>query len=405
MNHTPLEDQVHDTLHRTADPLERAPFTVADVRTRARRIQRRRAAVAGAAVAAVVALVVPVGLGMVGPAQRSEVPPATRPPSPDPTPAVTGTVLIDPRSAEVVDSTSVPLVDVDAPSLITPDGTVTLPGPFSTITPYLDGWVGVTMDEGRGTLEFLDANLDVDDSSGPTGGLVVSPDGEQIAWSEYTGDRWRVVLADPAGDAEWVYTNFPLAPADHIVMPIGFVSEGEVVVRQYDNALPTRTYVAGGDEPVEVPGLLQPEASSPVTGAIAGPTEYGPDGTCSGVVDGLARSGTPVWTTCEHRLGPFSPDGAHVVGTDAEADATGSPTLAVLDAATGEVIVDFEVAAAPRQVVAIWSQMAWEDEDTLVIRVLRGEEFFIVRVGLDGSVQRVGIPSAGASGLAVAAPS
>jgi hypothetical protein len=125
MNRTPLEDQVHDTLHRTADPLERTPFTVGDVRTRARRIQRRRAAVAGAAVAAVVAVAVPIGLGLVGPAQRSEVPPATRTPLPSPTP--TGTVRIDPRSAEVVDAVGVPLVDVDSPSLITPERTIELP--------------------------------------------------------------------------------------------------------------------------------------------------------------------------------------------------------------------------------------------------------------------------------------
>lgn len=403
MNRTPLEDQVHDTLHRTADPLERTPFTVGDVRTRARRIQRRRAAVAGAAVAAAIALVVPVGLGLVGPAQRSEVPPATQTPSP--APAVTGTVLIDPSSAEVVDSTTVPLVDVDAPSLITADGTTTLHRPYSTITPYLDGWVGVAMDEGRGTLQFLDANGDLEDSGGPTGGLVVSPDGQRIAWSQYTGVQWQVVMADPAGVTEWVYTTFPPAPADDLVVPVGFVSDGEVVVRQYDDTLPTRTYVASGDEPVEVPGLLQADAASPATGAIAGPTEYTPDGTCSGVVDGLARTGVSSWDTCDFRLGPFSPDGAHLAGTDAQADGTGSSTLAVLDAATGEVVVDFEVVAGPRQVAAIWSQMAWEDDDTLVIRVLRGEDFSIMRVGLDRSVQRVGIASAGATGLSVAAPS
>ena len=77
MSPTPLEDQVHDALHRTADPLQRAPFTVTDVRTRARRIQRRRAVVAGAAVAAVLAIAIPVGAGVVGPSPRSDVPPAT----------------------------------------------------------------------------------------------------------------------------------------------------------------------------------------------------------------------------------------------------------------------------------------------------------------------------------------
>ena len=96
MTHTPLEDQVHDALHRTADPLQRAPFTVTDVRTRARRIQRRRNMVAGAAVAAVLAIAVPVGLTMGGPLQRSEAPPVTQPPAPE----VTATVRPRLRSAE-----------------------------------------------------------------------------------------------------------------------------------------------------------------------------------------------------------------------------------------------------------------------------------------------------------------
>ena len=97
MSPTPLEDQVQDALHRTADPVERAPFTVTDVRTRARRIQRRRTAVAGAAVAAVLAIAVPVGANMVGPTPRSEVPPVTQPPAP----RITETVRIDPLSAAV----------------------------------------------------------------------------------------------------------------------------------------------------------------------------------------------------------------------------------------------------------------------------------------------------------------
>ncbi len=91
----PLEDRVHDSLHRTVDPLQRSPLTVGDVRSRARRIQRRRTIAAGAAVAAVLAIAVPVGLGLNGPAQRTEAPPVTR------TPQVTGPVRIDPRSAEV----------------------------------------------------------------------------------------------------------------------------------------------------------------------------------------------------------------------------------------------------------------------------------------------------------------
>ena len=398
MNSTPLEDQVHDALHRRVDPLQHAPLTVTDVRRRAGRIQLRRRVAAGAAVAAVLAIAIPVGFSVGGPAQRGDVPPATN----DPSPSVTGTVVIDPRSAEVVDSTPVPLVDVDAPSLITQDGTVTLPGPFSTITSYLDGWVGVAMDEATGTIQFLSAAREVEDSAGPTGGLVVSADGQRISWSEYDGSRWRVIVADPAGRTEWVYTTFPPSPQDRMVVPVGFVSEDEVAVRQYDNTGPTRTFVAGGGAPVDVPGFVQAEAASSTTGLVAGLTEIKADGSCWGVVDGVARTGTTIWDTCDYRLGSFSPDGSHLVGTAPDADNYGSPTLALLDATTGKPVVDFEVAGARKQVVGIWSQMAWEDDETLVVRVMTGDDYSIVRLGLDGTVQRVDIPSAGASGLSVA---
>jgi hypothetical protein len=399
MNHTPLEDQVHDALHRTADPLDRAPFTLGDVRTRARRIQRRRAAAAGAAVAAMVAVAVPIGLDMAGPTQRSEVPPATQPPSP----AVTGTVRIDPRSAEEVDSTSVPLIDVDAPGLITPDGVIALPKAYDTITPYLDGWVGVAMDEGWGTLEFLDSDENVEDSAGPTGGLVVSPDGEQIAWSEYTGSQWQVVVADPSGTMERVYTQFPPSSEDQRVQPVGFVSDREVVVRRYDGNGTATTYLAGGDTPVEVPGLIAALSASPVTGMVAGMTRSEGGSSCSAVVDGSARTGAAMWDTCDHLLDSFSPDGQSVIGFAPDSDGYGSPTVSVLDASTGEVLVDFDVVGSRRQIVAFHDRVAWEGDDTLVLTMLSGDERYVVRLGLDGSVQRVGgATSVDSSGLVVA---
>jgi hypothetical protein len=406
MNPTPLEDQVHDALHRKVDPIQHSPFTVTDVRQRARRIQRRRTIAAGAAVAAVLAIAAPVGLSMVDPAQRSEVPPATQPPVPQPTPTrASGPVLVDPRSAEAVDSVEVPLLDVDGPSLITPDRTLDLPMVFDTLTPYLDGWVGVTVSEGTGTIQFLDSDLAVEDGGSPTGGLVVSPDGQQIAWSEYTGSQWQVVLADPSGGAERVYTKFPPAPQEHFVVPVGFVAEDEVVVRAYDDTTATTTYTAGGDEPVEMPGLLQVEAVSPATGVVAGLSEATLDRACSAVVDGLARTGAPAWETCVHRLGPFSSTGRYVVGTDAMADGYGSPTLTVLDAATGEEVVDFEPVLPRRTVGGFWSQMTWIGDEALVVRMFSGDDYHMMRLGMDGSVQRIDIPSAGASGLKVAVPS
>lgn len=398
MNPTPLEDQVHDALHRRVDPLQHAPFTVTDVRRRARRIQRRRAVTAGAAVAAVLAIAVPFGLAATGPAQRSEVPPVTQPPAPE---VVSGTVLVDPSSAETLAESPVPLLDVDAPSLISPDGTTDLPGPFSVLTPYLDGWVGVAMNEGAGTLRFLGADGTVEDGGSPTGGLVGKPDGTRVAWSEYTGSAWQVVVADPSGSVEPVRTTFPPAPLEHRVEPVGFVSDDEVAVRTFDDSVDTKTYVLNGGEPVEVPGLLQAESASAATGLVAGLSSLTADGACSAAVDG---EGTPAWETCEHSIGDFSPSGTYVVGTDPEADGNGPSTVSVLDGSTGEEIVTFEVALPRRTVGGFWSQMAWEGDEALVVRVFRGEEFDMMRLGLDGTVRLIDIDSAGASGLTVAEP-
>ncbi len=182
------------------------------------------------------------------------------------------------------------------------------------------------------TIEFLGADLRVDDGGAATGGLVVSPDGGRIAWSEYDGTRWRVVVADPAGETEWVQTTFPPTSEDEPVIPVGFVTADTVAVRAMYNVGDPKTFVAAGGQPVEVPGLLQADAASPALGVVAGITEFRPEGTCFGVVDAVARGGDPAWTTCDHRLGPFSAGGAYVVGSSPESDGNGSPTLTVLDA-------------------------------------------------------------------------
>jgi hypothetical protein len=403
---TPLEDQVHDALQRRVDPIQHAPLTVTDVRTRARRIQRRRTAVAGVAVAAVLAIAVPIGLSATGPSQRSDVPPATQTSSPTPVPQVaSGTVEVDPDRAEVVEETPVPLIDVDGPMLVTADGTLDLPHLYTTLTPYLDGWAGVApydeADKSGAYIEFLGSDRRVDDGS-PTGGLVVRPDGGRIAWSEYDGTRWRVVVADPAGGSEPVYTSFPPSSVDERVIPLGFVSDDAVAVRAMYDVGDPQTFVAGGADPVEVPGLIQADAAS--AGVVAGLSELRPDAACSAVLD--ASNGAEVWTTCDHRLGPFSASGTYVVGISPETDGNGTPTLTVLDAATGDEVLTFEADLPARTVGGFWTQMTWIGDEALVARMwMGGEESYMVRLGLDGSVQRIGIESTDVSGLTVAVPS
>ena len=55
-------------------------------------------------------------------------------------------------------------------------------------------------------------------------------------------------------------------------------------------------------------------------------------------------------------------------------------------------MVDFAVAAKRRQVVAVNDLVAWEDEQTLAV-TLNGADGnqYVVRLGVDGTVERVAI--------------
>ena len=382
---TPLEDRVHDALHRTADPLQRAPFTVTDVRTRARRIQRRRAVAAGAAVAAVLAVAVPVGLTMTGPAQRSEVPPATQ------TPTYQGQVTIDPRSATIsATPAGVPLLDLSVLSVSAGSAQLDLPKPYEQLTPYRDGWIGTLNEDGTFVLDVLDDSFTVVDETPGASPVAVSPDAERVAWAYDAGDHWAVVNSDVAGqELERPFASVPDGPVGTMVTVVGFVSADEVLVSRLDGGDGTSSYlVADGDSIEPWAGLDQPRSASPVTGMVAARAE---DGSCSATFDGRSRSTEPAWVDCTRELGPFSPDGALVVGFAATqgGDYAG---LSLLDAATGASRVDFRVTMPKRHVVGIASQVVWEDDEHLLAVYTDNADQYVVRLGVDGSVERVAGP-------------
>jgi len=391
MSPTPLEDQVHDALHRTADPLQRAPFTVTDVRTRARRIQGRRAAVAGAVVAAVLAIAIPVGAGMVGPTPRSDVPPATQPPAP----RITGTVRIDPITAPVGAELAVPLIDVDEPSLTVDGETVALPRTYDQLTPYADGWIGIAfvdpMDEGAVGMHVLGPDFEVLEEASPSSHLAVSADGSRIAWAEYDGERWIVVERDRAAESEERRTALPPGPQDARVRPVGFLPGDALLVGTTDPATyrESASVVGPDGSTTPLPGSLRVGSVSGATGLYSVQTRFTGDGSCWQVRDAGA-GGAEVWQTCDYSLLGFSPDGRHLLGFTDYLTPNGSPTMAVLDAATGEPVVDFELVGARTGVVGINPEVAWEDDDTVVATLVTGNRQYVVRLGLDGTVERVG---------------
>ena len=138
-----------------------------------------------------------------------------------------------------------------------------------------------------------------------------------------------------------------------------------------------------------MPGSLRVGSASEVTGLVSVQTSFSGDGSCWEVRD-TGADGAGVWQTCDYSLLGFSPDGRYVLGFTDYLTPDGSPTLAVLDAATGERALDFELVGARRSVVGIQPEVGWEDDDTLVATLVTGDRQYVVRLGLDGTVERVG---------------
>ena len=386
MTPSPFEDDLHRSLRHTADGVDRAPLSVGDVRTRARGIRRRRVAAAGAAVAAVLAVAVPIGLSTVGD-QRSAVAPAADP-APD-APRVGGTVRLDPRSAPVVDATGVGLLDIDAPRLLVDGATTDLPEAYDQLVPYGEGWMGVVNVEGAYSVRELGADLRVLDEAPVASRLVVSDDGTRIAWAEHDRDAWRIVDRDATRARDDRSTSVP-GSVRAAVRVVGFLPGDELVAaqRRPRDGSETTVVVAPDGRTRPLDGFERPTAASGVAGLVAGQVSSDLEGSCSQVIDGT--TGEPVWDTCEHSLRAFSPDGRHLAAFDSYLDGNGSPTMSVLDADTGETVVDLELAGSRTGVVGIQPESVWEDDDHLVVMAFTGGRQYAVRVGLDGTVERIG---------------
>lgn len=389
---TPLEGQLHDALHGRVDTLDRSPLSFTDVRHRARRIRRRRAVAAGAGIVAVLALLVPAGLAINGPDRRTLLPPSTQTP-----PAVTGTVRVDPRSADVGDAPGVPLVDTTGPTLVMGDVSLDLSRAYDQVTPYRDGWIALAKVDGIGTIDVLDASLGVvEETTNSSSGLTVSSDGTRVAWAFHDGDHWSITNSDVAGDeAERPWTTLPEGPYASEAGTIGFVSPDEVLAFQLDQGDGTITsFLADGLAIVELPWIDQAASASPTTGMIAARATVDDGRSCGAVFDGRTRSPEPLWTDCDRTMSDFNPDGNLLAAfPDGDQASDGNPRgLSILDATTGASLVDFEVTPTRGRPVGIATRIAWEDDQTLLATYVDGNQQYVVRLGLDGTVERVAGP-------------
>lgn len=110
---------------------------------------------------------------------------------------------------------------------------------------------------------------------------------------------------------------------------------------------------------------------------VAGITKVADDGSCS-EVEGVDTE-TALWTTCDHRLLSFSPDGKHLLASSAYADGMGDSELAILDSDTGKSVLDLSTAGR-----AVLTQMVWEDDSHVLASLYQDGRWAVVRISLDG---------------------
>lgn len=394
MTHTDLEDELSRSLHARADGLTASPITLDAVKGTATTIRRRRRGASFAAVAAVVALAVPLGAQLAPSPDR-----APEPVEPAPTPRPDGTFRLGLRQLSPGDRPGVPYAL--GTTLVTPGTEIELDDRYLQVVQWGEGHLAVAArgSDADGRFSFrlvrLDASYDeVEELTAAAPVIALSPDRSQVAWVEPAGDRADLVVGSVADAAQQWRAELPAAYAQ----PVGFLPDGRVAVGldQGDSYISAFAAVGpdGRTEPIDG---FQRLADVDPTGQLVGQTDYR-DATgvqCSGARD---LAGTLLWERCGLELGALSPDGRYVLGFDTGEVAGASTFLSVLDAATGDPVLEL---TSGKGAGTYASDPVWEDQDTVLAVVEEGAEEAIVRFELDGRAEQATSTVTGGGGMGV----
>lgn len=272
-----------------------------------------------------------------------------------------------------------------------PAGETTIAGRVDALAPMGSGYVVQTLDEGRATTRFVGADGTPGRSSWRTGyGLATSPDGEAVA---FTTRRGGVKVIDLDGDR---VLSMPSIPSKEFGQPV-YVSNGYCREDETSNGCAVlvnstkrrESWVVSSHGIVDITGF---KAFSTGAGRWGGGiTKFSDTGTCSV----MKRNQRIRWKTCDNMFSDISPDKQHVLGTPAYADGFGPTVLDVLDLRTGDVTNSF---VSTRKALATYFDEVWEDPTHMLVVTYHDEEFAIVRLGLDGSMEYAVEPVADADG-------
>lgn len=378
---TRLGDEIGRELHHRADEIHGAPLSFDDVRNRAGRIQRNRRLASVAAVAAAVAVIVPVGIFAGQGLNRSAtVDPAS--PGPSRSASPTPGVRIDPGPHQLnVDAPSGPKAAVpylDGSTLVWPDGTtLDLPKAYGAFQLVGDQLIG--LDFADGTVDVVDRNGKVVDTHNEVTALVGNESG--AVWSTQLGEivsyvgGVHTVVADPGGEVT-------------VKAVVGDVRTSDYAVYFNRGYGETPMVTVGGKpaRPITDQAIAVDDADA--DGRTALWTSERDGGVCSGVHDPSTDS--TLWETCDHAVTRFSPDGRYLLARPPYGDGLGDGSMTVLDARTGDVVTAYKIDGG------FISSSIWEDGTHLLTTTHTDEGWRMLRLGFDGSIELVAGPVADA---------
>ena len=386
------EDRLSRSLHERADDVSGAPLGLADVQRSARGIQRRRRMAGGLVAAAVVAVAVPLALNLtatpgadrpVAPADTSPSVTPTRAGTPDPSPTLPRAEGVTPLTVQGAPTGAPASVSYLRGSTLVAPGAdpVDLPAAYDSVVAYRGGWLAVERRQGTPYVVHLDASGRVTASEKGGDRIVVSEDGVEVSWVE--GDK--LYLDTTNGHSEQPQSiDLPNHSAD--ASPVGFVAPGSVIARVSAGARPEYWVTDFATHQTLQGPTLAVRATNMRLGLIGVQTSYdNNDGTsCWTVATNRPADREP--KSCAWTIESFSASGADVVGYPSGVDGLGSATVALLDARTLEPVHRFERAGDG---VTYVSDQVWEDDSHVVASLHEGDGWHLVRLGLDGSVQKL----------------
>jgi hypothetical protein len=279
-------------------------------------------------------------------------------------------------------------------TLNAPDGTsVEMPNPYSQVVRFGDGWLARDTNTANHTAVYLDRQGGQQPRHDIGYGFALGVDGS-VGYVAVGRSGPSTLVHHPLDGPEQPLRT---VPSGLDVAPVGYLAPDSVVYQLDDpNAgRPPEVRVASLSGPDRaLTGVERASAVSQAAGLVAGVTSFDSSTgqSCVGVVE-PATGQSRLWQSCDHVLSDFSPDGQYVAALGNLDSPEGQPTVSILDARTGDTVVEYRQAKDSRALV---TEVAWEDDGHLLAVAHDGLTWRILRLDTEGTLETATDPAVAA---------